>query len=233
MQLDPENHVYKLNNNKYTSVTTLVHMCFGEFDTDVILSKMKRKGTQYEGMTDDEIKEVWKNNATKAQQQGTRMHSVIERYYKKESILESENVLPEISQFHAFEKHHALTPYQVEWLIYSESDKLAGTVDFTALNADGTLDVYDWKRSKHIELNNPYEKYSHVVSHIPDTNYWHYTIQVNLYKYMIEKEYGKVVRRMYLVCFYPNQLSFQKYEVSNVQSHVPEILQQLKLKQSS
>jgi hypothetical protein len=75
-----------------------------------------------------------------------------------------------------------------------------------------------------MELYNPYNKYSHVVP-IPDTNFWHYTVQLNLYKYIIEKCYHKKVNRMHLVSFYPTQFTFQKYEVENIQQHIAAILQ--------
>jgi ATP-dependent exoDNAse (exonuclease V) beta subunit len=230
MQLDPESHKYRLNSDEYMSVTTLVHKCFSAFDADAILAKMRIKGTKYDGMTKDEIKEMWNKNAKDAQQQGTRMHSVVERYYKAESITEEEWQLPEIKQFKSFTEMNALKPHGIEWLVYSESDKLAGTIDFAAENEDGTLDLYDWKRSKNMEVYNPYNKYSQVLPTIPDTNFGHYTVQLNLYKYLIEKGYGKQVKHMYLVCFYPSQLNFQKYEVANIQSHIPEIL---KLKQTA
>ena len=230
MQLDPESHKYRLNSIEYMSVTTLVHKCFEAFDADAIIDKMRIKGTKYDGMMKEEIKEMWNKNAKDAQQQATRMHSVIERYYKSEPITDEEMDLPEIHQFNSFIQSHPLRAHGIEWLVYSESDKLAGTIDFAAENEDGTLDLYDWKRSKHMELNNPYRKYSHVLKTIPDTNYWHYTVQLNLYKYVIEKGYGKQVKHMYLVCFYPTQNNFEKYEVSNIQAHIPEIL---KLKQST
>ncbi len=230
MQLD-ENHVYQLDDQKYTSVTTLVHKCFEVFDADKILAKMRIKGTKYEGMTKEEIKEMWNENALEAQQQGTQMHSVIERYYKKEPITKKEWACPELEQFKRFTEMNPLTPHGVEWCIYMESVKLAGTIDFAALNEDGTLDLYDWKRSKQMDVHNSFHKYSHVVPHIPDTNFGHYTVQLNLYKYMIEQKYNKKVRSMYLVCMYPSQLSFQQYEVQDIQNDIPTILQQL-LKQN-
>ena len=230
MQLD-ENHVYTLDNETYTSVTTLVHQCFSVFDADSILAKMRIKGTKYEGMTKEEIKEMWNANAFEAQQQGTQMHSVIERYYKKEPIADNEWACPEMDQFQRFTEMNCLTPYGVEWRIYVKELKLAGTIDFVALNEDGTLDLYDWKRSKQMDVHNSFRKYSPVVPHIPDTNFGHYTVQLNLYKYMLEQKYDKKVRHMYLVCMYPTQLSFQQYEVQDIQKDIPTILQQL-LKQS-
>ena len=227
MQLD-ENHVYKLDNQTYTSVTTLVHRCFIVFDADAILSKMKIKGSKYDGMTKEEIKELWNANAVEAQEEGTRMHAVIERYYKKEPITKHEWACPELKQFKSFTELNDLTPHGVEWCIYMEPVRLAGTIDFAALNNDGTLDLYDWKRSKQMDVHNSFQKYSHVVPHIPDTNFGHYTVQLNLYKYMIEQNYNKRVRRMYLVCMYPSQMSFQQYEVQDIQSDIPTILKLLK-----
>jgi len=227
MQLD-ENHVYKLDDKTYTSVTTLVHRCFSEFDADKILEKMRIKGTKYDGMTKEEIKEMWNKNALEAQQQGTRMHAVIERYYKNEEVTSDEWALPEMQQFKTFTEMNALTPYGVEWRIYIEEVQLAGTIDFVALNEDGTLDLYDWKRAKQMDVHNSYNKYSSIVHHIPDTNFGHYTVQLNLYKYMIEQKYNKKVRNMYLVCMYPTQMSFQKYEVQDIQMDIPTILKLLK-----
>jgi len=227
MQLD-ENHVYQLDNKTYTSVTTLVHRCFSVFDADAILNKMKIKGTKYDGMTKEEIKELWNSNAVEAQEQGTQMHAVIERYYKKEPIAKTEWKCPELQQFKSFTEMNDLTPHGVEWCIYMESIQLAGTIDFAALNNDGTLNLYDWKRSKQMDVHNSFNKYSHVVPHIPDTNFGHYTVQLNLYKYMIEQKYDKKVKHMYLVCMYPSQMSFQQYEVQDIQSDIPTILKLLK-----
>jgi hypothetical protein len=53
-------------------------------------------------------------------------------------------------------------------------------------------------------------------------------VQLNLYKYMIEQKYDKKVKQMYLVCMYPSQMSFQQYEVQDIQSDIPTILKLLK-----
>jgi len=197
------------------------------FDADKILERMRIQGSKYDGMTKEEIKEMWNVSAKEAQQQGTRVHSVIERYYKKQYISEEEWLLPEIQQFKQFTVTHSLIPYGVEWCIYVEDIGLAGTIDFVSENEDGTLDLYDWKRTKHMEMYNPYHKYSPIVSHIPDTNFWHYTLQLNLYKYMIERK-NKKVKHMYLVTFYPTQDMFKRYEVEDIQQDIPIFLEQLK-----
>ena len=111
---------------------------------------------------------------------------------------------------------HKLVTKEIEWRVVYKELKIAGTIDYATQNKDGTLDLYDWKRSKKIS-NNFISGYSIVpeLSHIPDTSYWHYTIQLNLYKFLVEKK-GYKVRRMYIVCFHPNNLGYQKFQVADL-----------------
>ena len=37
------------------------------------------------------------------------------------------------------------------------------------------------------------------LSHLPDANGVHYSLQLNIYKKMLEKNYNKVVRDLYLI----------------------------------
>ena len=64
------------------------------------------------------------------------------------------------------------------------------------------------------------------VNHLPDTNYWHYCLQLNTYKYMIEQEYGKKVSEMYLVCLHPNNKnkSYQRFKVVDLQNEIKQLL---------
>ena len=61
--------------------------------------------------------------------------------------------------------------------------------------------------------------YGHAIqeglTHIPSSNFWKYSLQLNLYRALLEKQ-GKKVNRMYIVCFHPDHLNFQKYEVGRM-----------------
>jgi len=58
---------------------------------------------------------------------------------------------------------------------------------------DGTLLIYDWKRSKEIKKTNPFNKWANKeeIEHLPDSNYWHYCLQLNTYKAILEDKYGQ------------------------------------------
>ena len=94
-----------------------------------------------------------------------------------------------------------LKPYRTEWTIYHEDIKLAGSIDMIYENPDGTLSIYDWKRSKEIKKINNWNKYALTKSicQMPDANFWHYALQLNTYKAILEAKYDKKVTDLYLV----------------------------------
>ena len=73
-------------------------------------------------------------------------------------------------------------------------------------NPDGTLSIYDWKRCKNITRINTFNKFAIVPSicHLPDSNFWHYALQLNIYKYILESKYDKIVKELYLVRLHPD-----------------------------
>jgi len=210
-----EEHKYFQDGVQYISVTTLRDAWFKKFDPDETLRKMRLKPMgKYEGMTDDDIKQEWKAKGEEASSKGTLLHKHIELFYKLEPVT---NESIEYTQFQAFVQDSSLVPYEIEWMVCDPETRIAGTIDFVAQNKDGTIDLYDWKRSS--KVSEYVTAYSHCLepelSHIPDTTYWKYTIQLNLYKYLVEKK-GLRVKRMFLVCFHPDILNYQRYQVADV-----------------
>ena len=118
--------------------------------------------------------------------------------------------------------HPLLKPYRCEWMIFDEDVKIAGSIDFVAENDDGTLTIYDWKRCKEIKKSNRFggSALTECISHLPDTNYWHYALQLNTYKTILERKYGKKIKKMYLVGLHPNLPNYQVHAV-------PELLQEM------
>ena len=43
-----------------------------------------------------------------------------------------------------------------------------------------------------------------IISHLPDTNFWHYSLQLNVYKAIIERNYNKKVKDLFLIRLHPN-----------------------------
>ena len=210
-------HVYYVNGKRgYTSVTTLVNNAFEKFNADKVIDNMMKSPkwpeSKYFGKTKQEIKNDWKRNGQEASRMGTAMHEMFEFYYNQiqQEKIDSYKDTIEYSYFMNFIQDHIhLKPYRTEWNVYDEDKKLSGSIDMTFINEDDTISIYDWKRCKNIEKHNNFQKRCLVegLSHIHDTNYWHYCFQLNIYKYILETKYGKKVKDLHLVVIHPDNVS--------------------------
>jgi hypothetical protein len=240
---EPVEHKYTIDADPraaYTSVTTWVHSHFREFDSDAIIKRMMAsrnwKASPYYGMTADAIKAAWDANRDAAAAAGTAMHYNIECHYNglNATIPPDDAAAPEFRYFLQFVQDHAtkLRPYRTEWTVFDESVRISGSIDMVFENLDpatgepdGTLSIYDWKRCKEIKKV-PFgaDEYSPnpVIAHLPDTNYWHYCLQLNTYKAILERCYGKRVTDLFLVCLHPDNKngSYQCIRVADLQAEV-------------
>lgn len=229
-----EDHKYVIDlepDVKYTSVTTWIHEHFEQFDADKIITKMMagkawKQGHKYWGMTPDQIKNQWNSNKDAVSGAGTDLHFEIECFnndslnftfdYTNKELLENymcdkEKELAEKpvewKYFINFVKDHQhLKPYRTEWTVFNEDIKISGSIDMVYENPDGTLSIYDWKRSKNITRINTFNKFAlpPCICHLPDSNFWHYALQLNTYKYILETKYNKIVKDLYLVRLHPD-----------------------------
>lgn len=236
-------HKYEVSadkKNKYTSVTKWTDTHFPKFDADKVIENVfnsKHWGPEhkYWGMTADQIKQLWNSSGKAAASQGTSLHNRIEHFMndRRFTFVYTQKELYEIYKADFKEKvdelieweyfinftgdHQELKPYRTEWSIYDEDLKLAGSIDMVYENPDGTLSIYDWKRCKDIPAENTWNHFATnpLVNHLYDTKFWHYAIQLNTYKGIIERKYGKVVSKLCLVKLHPENFS-QNYELMEV-----------------
>jgi ATP-dependent exoDNAse (exonuclease V) beta subunit len=227
--LDEATHIYTINgqSGQHTSVTRWIHNLFPSFDADAIIDKMmaskKWAHSKYFGKTKEEIKALWSENGNKASKAGTKLHEDIE-YFWNGTPRENDSI--EYTYFKQFcEKHKDLTPWRTEMMVYHDEWGFAGSIDMIFENPDGSVQIYDWKRCKEIRKSNMFEcAKEECIAHLPNTNYWHYALQLNTYKAIIEDKYGKKVTNMYLVCLHPSQKSFIKIKVPYLQSEMEDLL---------
>jgi ATP-dependent exoDNAse (exonuclease V) beta subunit len=127
-----------------------------------------------------------------------------------------------------------LKPYRTEWMIYDEECKIAGSIDMVYMNEDGTLSIYDWKRCLSIEKTSGWNKYGieECVNHLPDTNFWHYSLQLNIYKRILEKNYGMTISQLFLVKLHPDNKSgsFELIKLPFLRDEVTSLFEILKLR---
>ena len=264
IQFFEEDHKYVITNdpnNKYTSVTTWNHSHFPVFNANLIIKNMMKgknwkEGHKYWGLTAEEIKKQWSNNSSAVSGAGTDLHFEIECFmnnpdiesgfkgnkgYNHSDLHEAYLKDPKAKEvvewdyFINFVKDHPeLKPYRTEWTIYDEDLKISGSIDMIYENPDGTLSIYDWKRSKEITRVNNFNKFAinKLICHMPDANFWHYALQLNTYKRIIERKYGKIVTDLYLVRLHPDaeEKNYELIKLPDLSKEIDELFEERKQK---
>jgi ATP-dependent exoDNAse (exonuclease V) beta subunit len=207
-------------------------------------------------MTADQIKQLWSDNGSSVSGAGTEMHFNIECFMNnptlshpythadlladynnmfkkelKEKLAQSQT--PEWKFFLKYiEDHPDMKPYRTEWTIYDEDIKLTGSIDMVYEKPDGTLAIYDWKRSKDITRVNNFNEYALTpcISHMPNSNFWHYSLQLNIYKQVLQRKYGKQVSELCLVRLHPDATE-ETYELISVPDLSKDVDELFKIKE--
>ena len=243
--------------SKYTSVTTWNKSHFPKFDADAVIANIMRgknwnPDNKYWGQTPEQIKASWFSNGASVADAGTNLHEQIEEFmnsnelesgYNHQKLLENYRLVeedpivrgPEWQFFLKFvEDHPEMKPFRTEWMIYHEDVKLAGSIDMVYENPDGTLSIYDWKRAKEIIKDNTWNKYAlnPIIRSMPDTNFWHYSLQLNTYKHILETKYNKIVTNLCLVRIHPDnpEQTYELLPVPILTTEMEELFDELKKK---
>jgi len=230
---DPGIHKYEIDGDEFKSVTTVISRFFPVFNPDEAIEKMLNgrnwnPNHKYWGMQDFEIKQNWEEKGIMASEQGTFLHEQIENYYLEQKFEEPQ----EFDLFRQFtEDHQSLTPYRTEWRIFDETIGIAGTIDFVALNK-GVFEMYDWKRSMKVVntsngtpiTQNRWDSGYHGLSDMDDTSFNHYTLQLSIYRFLLEKNYQIELSKMFIVVLHPDYERYYKIEVPYLKEKVEYIL---------
>jgi hypothetical protein len=233
----------------WTSCTGFLHNFFGHFDADAVIAKMMSSPKWYEskyfGQTAEEIKAGWAAKGKASSEAGTRMHLDIEHFYNAlpaawerlgervadvdtglTAMREADSWEPaagaEWEYFLDYQRSYGIRfePYRTEWLVFDEEHKVSGSIDMVYRKGDGTLAIYDWKRIEEVKTENRFQSGLGPVSHLPDTNYWHYALQLNVYRYILQKHYGEVVSELALVVLHPNNKSWRVVRLNMLDDEV-------------
>lgn len=259
IQFVEEGHKYTIltdPTNNYTSVTTWNHTHFPKFDSDVVIKNMMKgrnwkEGNKYWGLTPEQIASLWSTNTSSVSSAGTELHYEIEcfmnndklkpNYTHKELYKSYMKINKDTHDTKSLEWQYFinfvkdtphLKPYRTEWTIYNEDIKLAGSIDMVYENPDGTLAIYDWKRTKEIKKINNWNKYAitKIICQMPDTNFWHYSLQLNTYKGILEQKYNKKVTELYLVRLHPDaeENNYELLKVPDLSSDINKLFIEMK-----
>lgn len=215
--LEPIEHVYihRFTEQKYKSVTTVLSMLEPEFPAEDIALAISRqpdidRKPEYRGMSQEDILTEWQRINDEANEYGTSVHELLERYlladriYFPKSDFERETIL----KFQKIDPMRNGTIYP-ETVLFSEKYSLAGTADIIE-DCDDYFNVWDFKTNKKVEYISQYGHWlNKPVSHLSDCQYNIYALQMSIYAYMFQMETKKKVGRMGLFYLNPQTSEFE------------------------
>jgi ATP-dependent exoDNAse (exonuclease V) beta subunit len=115
--------------------------------------------------------------------------------------------------------------------VYDIEYQISGSIDMVYWNPeDNTLSIFDWKRTTDLEKREGFRNKMSIrfPSSIPDTKFHKYSLQLNIYKAIVERNYGYKVKELFLVGLHPQNVSgtFQLMKCVDLSAEVEELFQE-------
>lgn len=232
-----EPHKYFINDRELISVTTLLHKYTEEFD-EVYWSI--NKANEF-NETPENIKYLWKFINKKGTGKGSFIHDYTENLflnkifpYPKEKIINEFGFDPIIKEYNITKNHvdqfyndtHGkLIPIKAEYVVCDDEYGIGGMIDMIFYNVKSKqFQLWDWKTNKAFSYENEYNKMKGVLSHIDECDLEIYSLQLELYKYIIEKYTSIKLGDSYLVWFSHNNISYKVIKTKDRSKEVKLIL---------
>ena len=227
------------------SVTSLIEEYTNPFDQDMVALRKAKK----EGISKEELLEKWQFENNLACFKGTVTHAYNEYLWKNELYnYDKDTIINEFgydliepiwdkltricdSFYNKFKDN--LIPIGLEQVIGSIEYDIAGTIDFLAYSKKlDALVIIDYKTNKEIRkksFNN--ERMLSPINNIMDCNYYHYSLQLAIYKYILEHETKlKVYPKKWLVWINENNNDYVLYECADLDKEAEKLLELRKIK---
>lgn len=232
-----EPHKYYVNNNELISVTTLIHKYQEEFDGKYW---SEYKGSQF-NLKPSEILRAWNFINKKGTIKGSAIHDYAENLfqnkkyeYPKQLILNEFGFDPILAEYNITKKHvdnfyndvqGKLIPIRTEFVLYDEETHIGGMLDILFYNVKTSeFQIWDWKTNKDLTLECKSRHLKDELYMLEESDLEIYSLQLELYKQIIEKNTPIKLGKSYLVWFSHNNDNYKIIETKNREYYVNQIL---------
>lgn len=187
-----DEHNYTYNGYECRSVTTLLKDYKHIFDDVLIAGKYAKK----HGMELIDVLKNWDQIREKSGTIGTEVHRYAEMKFLQKAYIPHwyeydppMQLLTYVDNFYQDTKNK-LIPVKLEFVIGSFDKRLCGMIDKLFWNVKAKeLQIWDYKTSKKIETSSPFKnKMRNGLQHLDDCEYNTYSLQLGIYKKIIETE---------------------------------------------
>jgi hypothetical protein len=241
----PEGHRYLYHSQgeasplELLSVTTFLDRFVPEFPRDETAERVAQKKNRPVA----DILEDWDRKRDLSCEKGHLFHTFAEQYLANKHLSDPTPELIEkygedpfggalrvlFQQFKAFVtlSSRSLVPVKSEWVIGDREWRLGGMIDQLYYNRKSRqLEIWDWKTNGKLTMSNPFGRsLEPPLAHLSDCHWHKYSLQLALYRAIVEKNTGLTLGNNYLVWFHEKNEAFQVIRCFNVGDAVSRMLE--------
>jgi ATP-dependent exoDNAse (exonuclease V) beta subunit len=220
--LDPITHEYTLAHKPgttFTSTTSFISQFFEKFDEIAIATKLCATHPDYIYSTVADVLAKWRQQT----QDGTDTHAELEQYLINGTPPKIEKACKGAEWL--TRRNWNRKNLFIEIGIYSEAFGISGTVDIILRDdKNDTYYLYDWKTNKKLDFKgfNGRRGLLPPTSHLEDCHYTKYTLQLSMYRFILEQEYGITVSGQSLLHLTP--IECLEYKTSYLRDEIAAML---------
>lgn len=221
-------HKYYVDGKELISVTTIIHRYQEVFDEEYWSAY---KANEY-GFSQQLVKRAWEFINKKGTMKGSAIHDYAENLflnkvfpYPKELILNEFGFDPVLPEYEITKRHvdkfyddvmGKLIPIRTEMVVHDKDTLIGGMVDMLFYNVrKKEFQIWDWKTNKAFTKEMKSRHLTGRLSILEESDLEIYSLQLQLYKYIIEKYIGIKLGQSYLVWFLHNNESYEIIETKN------------------
>jgi hypothetical protein len=239
-----DSHSYLIDNQPTNSpsVTQLLKRFKRKFDADAASSRVAKK----RGVTKEQVKAEWEMNNLYSTTIGSMLHKYIENFYCNKKVAyegtfqqlgydekqKLEQNFPTLVQHfqNFYEDNKHLHCVKNEIVLGDISDtKVCGMSDMLCYNEQtDSLEILDFKTNKKMERNSKHGKLFYPFEHLDECEVNEYTIQLNTYKYFIEKSTNLKVDKLKIIWFNVVNDNYKQIELADMQNQIKLMFDQFK-----
>lgn len=209
----------------YTSGTTFVNKFFPQFDPT---GEITKRCAAREGISEDELRARWRAKGDASTKFGTKIHETVEDVLKGDMLRnkplndKEKNTMDSAVKLAKIILEN-MDIIGIEMIVFDSDIRIAGTMDlFARSKKNGKLWILDHKTNERIDTFNKYNKFAlEPISNIADTNYFHYTLQLNLYENILKRAgYVEENENIDKALFHITESGNKTYPLSNTQKEI-------------
>lgn len=228
-----EPHKYFIDGKELISVTTLIGKYKEDFDEEYW---SEFKGSQY-NVSSEKIKKAWSFINKKGTIKGSAIHDYAENLfqnkvfkYPEQLILDEFGFDPVLPEYQITKKHvdkfyndvHGkLIPIRTEMVVYDRESLIGGMLDILFYNIKKCeFQIYDWKTNKKFSRENKNKHLLDKLCVLEACDLEIYSLQLEMYKQIIQKNTGITLGKSYIVWFSHNNPTYQIIETKDRKYYV-------------